>query len=101
MANQDTQKLAEQIAKLLKGEGASGLEHINQRLNQIEDKLNSQAQSSPSFTPKLSHPSQQKFDVIEAIADEIIENHQEEKTCTFEPNGKPCDHCSMCSSMGF
>jgi hypothetical protein len=37
----------------------------------------------------------------EAIADEIINNLQNEKACPFEPAGKPCDNCAMCNSRGF
>ncbi|HEX9959648.1 MAG TPA: hypothetical protein VGB00_01785, partial [Pyrinomonadaceae bacterium] len=51
--------------------------------------------------PKLFHPSQEKFAIDEAIIPEILEHFEKEKACTFEPNGKPCDHCSMCSSRGF
>jgi hypothetical protein len=51
--------------------------------------------------PQLLHPSQEKFAVLEAVADQIIEGLKNEKACTFEPNGRPCDHCSMCSSRGF
>jgi len=31
----------------------------------------------------------------------IFAGVHKEKACTFEPNGKPCDHCAMCSSRGF
>ncbi len=44
------------------------------------------------------HPSLDKFNFVEDLADEII---KKEKACTFEPNDKPCDHCSMCGSLGF
>ena len=30
-----------------------------------------------------------------------INYFQNEKTCSVEPGGKPCDHCAMCSSRGF
>jgi hypothetical protein len=49
----------------------------------------------------VAHPSQARFTVAEAIADAIIGAKSKEKTCTFEPNGRPCDHCGMCSSRGF
>jgi len=101
MSDGNTQKLAEQIAKLLQSDGNPTLDKIGQRLDAIEAKLDSQNPKSPIQNAQLHHPSQQKFDVIEAIADEIIEHYENEKACTFEPNGKPCDHCSMCSSRGF
>ncbi len=48
-----------------------------------------------------SHPSLDKFAIAEAIVDEVFAAHGKEKACTFEPNDKPCDHCSMCSARGF
>jgi hypothetical protein len=47
------------------------------------------------------HPSLDKLAIAEAIADQIFGGEGKEKACTFEPNGKPCDHCSMCNSRGF
>ncbi|HEX8638156.1 MAG TPA: hypothetical protein VF692_08845, partial [Pyrinomonadaceae bacterium] len=47
------------------------------------------------------HSSQEKFLNLEEFADEIINNLQNEKACPFEPAGKPCDNCAMCSSRGF
>lgn len=103
----ETQKLANRIARLLETEQTSGdlasvfaaIEKINHRL----DKLEASPVNPKSETPNSQslHPSQEKFAVIEAVADQIIEGLKQEKTCTFEPNGRPCDHCSMCSSRGF
>lgn len=69
------------------------------------------SQTANIFTPKSpapaahpfteSHPSQERFNINEAIVDELVEFFQNEKACSFEPNGKPCDHCAMCSSRGF
>lgn len=101
MSEENTNQLAERIAKLLQDEKSAGLEKINHRLDQIETRLNAQNPKSQIQNPKSPHPSQQKFDVIEAIADDIIDHYGNEKACTFEPNGKPCDHCSMCNSRGF
>jgi hypothetical protein len=73
----------------------AALEKINHRLDQLEKAV-------PRSDPQsLLHPSQERFTVAEAIADEIFANFKKEKACTFEPNGKPCDHCGMCSSRGF
>jgi hypothetical protein len=102
----DTQKLAERIARLLESEQQGGdlasvfasLEKISHRLDKLEGSLKPQ---SPVLDPQLNHPSQEKFAVIEAVAEQIISGIKQEKTCTFEPNGRPCDHCSMCSSRGF
>ena len=98
--------LADKVAKLIESETRSSdvsalfasLEKINRRLDKLESSANSQSQI-PNH--KSDHPSLQKFSVAEAIADEIFAGLQKEKACTFEPNGRPCDHCSMCSSRGF
>ena len=77
----------------------AALEKIKHRLDKIEISL-----ADPLFAsanPKSTHPSTERFAVAEAIADEIFAGIQNEKACTFEPNGKPCDHCSMCSCRGF
>ena len=103
----DTLKLAERIARVLEAEQQGGdlasifasLEKINHRLDKLE--------AAPSAgklavgVPSSVHPSQERFAVLEAVADQIIEGLNTEKACTFEPNGRPCDHCSMCSSRGF
>jgi hypothetical protein len=49
----------------------------------------------------ISHPSQEKFGVEEAVVSELVDFFEKEKTCNVEPGGKPCDHCAMCSSRGF
>ena len=97
--------LAEKIAKLLEDNQApelapiyASLEKINHRLDKLESISNPQ---SASRDPQFKHPSLDKFDVAEAMADQIFAGIQKEKACTFEPNGKPCDHCAMCNSRGF
>jgi len=47
------------------------------------------------------HASQERFGVEEATVSELVDYFQNEKTCSLEPGGKPCDHCAMCSSRGF
>jgi hypothetical protein len=108
MLDENTQKLAEQIALLLqsneKGSDEfvrSSLEKINARLDNIESNIVLQNPKSQILNPKSFHPSQEKFTNIEELADEIISNLQNEKACPFEPTGKPCDNCSMCNSRGF
>src|SRR5262245_28276997 len=49
----------------------------------------------------VAHPSQERFGVEEATVSELVDFFQNEKTCSVEPGGKPCDHCAMCSSRGF
>ena len=76
----------------------AGIDKINERLDKLES-----ARSIPqaaAAVSEMNHPSQQRFEVAEAIADQIFAGIQKEKACTFEPS-KPCDHCSMCSSRGF
>ena len=106
MTSQETKKLAEKIARILDSEPSgkdvaslfASIDKLNHRLDKLEASLNPESQIP---NPKSNHPSVEKFDVAEAIADEIFVGLQKEKACTFEPNGKPCDHCAMCSSRGF
>jgi hypothetical protein len=109
MTNGNTQNLAERIARLLQ-ESEKGsvddflrasLEKINQRLDKIESQIETQSPKPKTQNPKPLHFSQEKFKSLEELADEIIANMQNEKACPYEPTGKPCDHCAMCSSRGF
>jgi len=98
--------LSEKIARLLESENQSpdlallfaSIDKLNHRIDKLEAAANPQ---SAIRNPQSNHPSLEKFAVAEAIADEIFIGLQKEKACTFEPNGKPCDHCAMCSSRGF
>ena len=108
MENQNTQKLAEQIARLLQTNEKesddflrSSFENINRRLDKIELQLAPKTQRSALSTQHSLHPSQEKLASLEELAGEIISNLQNEKACPFEPTGKPCDNCSMCNSRGF
>src|SRR5688572_26281088 len=106
MTSQETKRLAEKIARILDSEPSSkdvaslfaSIDKLNHRLDKLEAAVNLQ---SPVRNPQSPHPSLDKLNVSEAIADEIFDGIQKEKACTFEPNGKPCDHCAMCSSRGF
>jgi hypothetical protein len=99
--------LAERIAAILESESSNqdlaslfaSIEKINHRLDKLE-KASANPQSEIRV-PQSNHPSLEKFSIAEAVADTIIDAKLKEKTCTFEPNGRPCDHCSMCSSRGF
>lgn len=80
----------------------SKLDELNSRLVQIENRLDEtpqiqQTESSafikPVF-PVFSHVSKERF----ALAEDA---DKKEEACRFEPGGKPCDHCAMCSSRGF
>ena len=109
MENQDSQILAEKIALLLQTETQSidsqslqsSLEKINQRLERIESQIVFQNPEFKIQNLKSNHSSQEKFINLEDLANETIINSQTEKACPFEPTGKPCDYCAMCSSRGF
>lgn len=114
MEREKVQKLAAQIALLLQEDDQkaddlavlrASIEKINERLINIERKIDvsNVVQSSAFELPAnaYSHPSQEKFENLEELADKISSEFQNEKACPYEPTGKPCDHCAMCSSRGF
>lgn len=74
------------------------LNELQNRLIQIESKVSVPRVQSPWLG---SHPSMEKFGVEEATVSELVDFFQNEKACSLEPGGKPCDHCAMCSSRGF
>jgi len=71
------------------------LSELQNRLVQIEAKIGAPRVHSPW------HPSLDRFGVEEATVSELVDFFQNEKACSLEPGGKPCDHCAMCSSRGF
>jgi len=78
------------------------LNELQNRLIQIESKVSGPRMHSPWLAGvNASHPSQERFGVEEATVSELVDFFQNEKNCTLEPGGKPCDHCAMCSSRGF
>jgi len=108
MESEKAPKLAEHIANPLQESERedftslpSSIEKINQRLDKIEFQIIHQNPQSVIPNPQPSHPSQQKFQIAEAVAQEIIEHLEMERACPYEPTGKPCDHCAMCNSRGF
>jgi hypothetical protein len=102
----ESKEIAEKVEQIVRSRSADSdlaqilteLQKINQRLDSLESISNLKSEISD---PQLAHPSQERFEIAEAIADAIFDGVHKEKACTFEPNGKPCDHCSMCSSRGF
>lgn len=101
-------QLAEKIAALIGAEKTSNdrelfsaLESINRRLDKIEDQISGNTAPETAERAPNDHPSKQKFSSLEEIADELIAGLRSEKACPYEPAGKPCDHCSMCNSLGF
>jgi hypothetical protein len=100
--------MAERIARRVEGNAApitdigselaavrASLNELQNRLVQIEAKVGGPRVHSPW------HPSLERFGVEEATVSELVDFFQNEKECSIEPGGKPCDHCAMCSSRGF
>jgi hypothetical protein len=110
MTAPETKKLADKIAKMLESDAHNGdlaalfasIDKINHRLDKLEAAKDRTAPDlrSEISTLRSKHPSLDKFNVAEAIADSIFSHYKKEKACQYEP-GKPCDHCSMCNSRGF
>ena len=79
---------------------------VRETLNQLQNRL-IQIESKVVSVPRVqspwlaSHPSMERFGVEEATVSELVDFFQNEKACSLEPGGKPCDHCAMCSSRGF
>jgi hypothetical protein len=103
MPQSNSHNLAEKIARILDAESDQpDMASIQAALDKISERLDKLEQAAvPTPASVTEHPSQSRFAVIEAIADQVFGGEQKEKACTFEPNGRPCDHCSMCSSRGF
>ena len=74
----------------------ASLTELQNRLVQIEAKVGSAPRVHSPW-----HPSLDRFGVEEATVSELVDFFQNEKNCSLEPGGKPCDHCAMCSSRGF
>ena len=102
----DSKEIAEKVEKIVRSKAVEGdmsqilaeLQKINRRLDNLEETSNLRSEIASSLPV---HPSLERFEIAEAIADAVFDGVHKEKACTFEPNGKPCDHCSMCSSRGF
>ena len=60
--------------------------------------LSGENSQSTIRNPYSEHPSQERFGVEEATVTELVEFFENEKKCSVNPSGKPCDHCAMCSS---
>lgn len=74
----------------------ASLDELQHRLVQIEAKVGNVPRVHSPW-----HPSLDRFGVEEATVSELVDFFQNEKQCSVEPGGKPCDHCAMCSSRGF
>jgi hypothetical protein len=118
MSSDQAREVAERIARRVgaasatprTGDLASELASVRETLNQLQNRL-TQIESRVSSVPRVQspwlgglnpgHPSLDRFGVEEATVSELVDFFQNEKACSLEPGGKPCDHCSMCSSRGF
>ena len=71
-------------------------------LGRLPAMLGEAAPQSSQYNPQpAEHSSQERFGVDEAAVTELVEFFENEKKCSVDPSGKPCDHCAMCSSRGF
>ena len=117
MSADQAREIAERVARRVGGAAATPqgtdigselaamratLNELQNRLIQIESKVTSSSSAPRVQSPWLaSHPSIDRFGVEEATVSELVDFFQNEKACSLEPGGKPCDHCAMCSSRGF
>ena len=120
MSSDQARLIAERIARRVGAESVSSsatdisseLTAIRVTLNELQNRLiQIESKVGPSAAPRVhspwlagvnaSHPSQERFGVEEATVSELVDFFQNEKNCSLEPGGKPCDHCAMCSSRGF
>lgn len=98
--------IADLIARsMTSGIPSSDLKMIRESIDEIRFRLDALEESvagNKETVPGIDHPSQDRFEIAEAIVDRLFDKAGGgEKACIFEPAGKPCDHCSMCSSRGF
>lgn len=121
MANEDkAKKVADRIAERLRadesyGNYEGGWDDLQAKLDRMYQEMQTRGRIAPAAaaaqaphvghaghsTSAVSHSSQERFNINEAVVEELVEFFEKEKACSFEPNGKPCDHCAMCSSRGF
>ena len=114
MSADPAKEIAERVARRVGGAAAppvttdisSELAAMRATLNELQNRL-IQIESKVTSVPRVqspwlsSHPSLERFGVEEATVSELVDYFQNEKACSLEPGGKPCDHCAMCSSRGF
>jgi hypothetical protein len=127
MSADQAREIAERVARRVGGPAAPSkggeisaelaamratLNELQNRLIQIESRVTA-GDAAPAATPRVqspwlagvnanpSHPSMERFGIEEATVSELVDFFQNEKACSLEPGGKPCDHCAMCSSRGF
>lgn len=95
------------------------ISELQTRLTQLESQAREEQRTNtgssaettfvpPTHSPWLAgvnatpaHASEERFGIEEAVVSELVDYFQNEKACSLDPSGKPCDHCAMCSSRGF
>lgn len=103
MRDEQKQILAGKIASVLQNDSEGSeqiwkaIDELGKRLEAVERAVTSSTSASPPLRIISNHPSLEKY----AVPESAEPNGSEEKLCTFEPHGRTCDHCSMCSSRGF
>jgi hypothetical protein len=95
MDRSDARDIAQQILGMIQSKGITtvGASEISDAIDRAKSRI-----EAPALTAAASHPSQDRF--LQLLADEIFKDLSKEKACPYEP-GRPCDHCSMCNSLGF
>ena len=74
------------------------LAQFETRFDRLESEIHERREPESNL-PAAPHSSSQKFEIPEPVT--VFLPHTNIKACAFEPNGKPCDNCSMCSALGF
>lgn len=117
-ARQQSSEVSAQLAAV-----RAGIYDLQRKLEQLEASVKSDVTDAPRQTAltggreagapathspwlaginsSYSHPSEERFGVEEATVSALVDYFENEKMCSVEPGGKPCDHCAMCSSRGF
>jgi hypothetical protein len=105
--NEKAKQIAERVANRLSGNSTDELVSLRENITQLNARIHKlESQTTPTLDFGLrtldsqNHPSLDKFNVAEAVVDELVSFFEQESACMFEPN-KSCDKCSMCSSRGF
>lgn len=108
MRDEQKQMLAEKIASVLQNDSEGNeqiwkaIDDLGRRLEAVERAATSSPTTSSSSKVVRNHPSLEKYEVLEAAEPNgAADSGPDDKLCTFEPHGRACDHCSMCSSRGF
>ena len=102
--SEKARQIAERVANRLSENSNNDLAFLRENIAQLNSRIQQlESQNTPNSIfqiPILQNSSLEKFNIAEAVVEELVEFFEQEKACMFEPN-KSCDKCSMCSSRGF